>query len=340
MDFSYLQTFPEDKKSEWNTFVTSGVSHLPFLRYEYLKNWWRTRGGGEWDESSQLLIVTASENGRLIGLAPCFISMHEGKKELLFLGSIEISDYLDFLVQPQHLDGFTEGFIAYAKSTLAPQFGIQTVDLYNLIDQSPTIRALQNAAVALELNCEITPLQKSPYIPLAGDWEAYLEGIDKKQRHEIRRKMRRMTELQPVAGWYIAADPAKIDAEIQEFLRLMAFDAEKEAFLTPPMGEQMTSLMREAFDSGLLQLAFLTIGEEKAAAYLNFDFQNRIWVYNSGIDPRFSEHSPGWVLLGHLLKWANENNRFEFDFMRGNEEYKYRFGAIDRTVVRARIALA
>jgi CelD/BcsL family acetyltransferase involved in cellulose biosynthesis len=340
MDFSYLQEFPEEKISEWDAFVTSGVSHVPFLRYEYLKNWWRTRGGGEWDEASQLLIVTASENGRLIGLAPCFITTYEGKKELLFLGSIEISDYLDFLVRPQHLGHFVEGLLAYAKSTLAPQFGIQAVDLYNLVDQSPTIRALQNAAVTQTLACEITPLQKSPYIPLSGDWEAYLESIDKKQRHEIRRKMRRMTELQPPADWYIASDPAKIDAEIQEFLRLMTFDAEKETFLTPSMREQMTSFMREAFDSGSLQLAFLTIGGEKAAAYLNFDFLNRIWVYNSGIDPRFSEHSPGWVLLGHLLKWANENNRFEFDFMRGNEEYKYRFGAIDRTVVRARIALA
>jgi CelD/BcsL family acetyltransferase involved in cellulose biosynthesis len=49
----------------------------------------------------------------------------------------------------------------------------------------------------------------------------------------------------------------------------------------------------------------------------------------------FYEYSPGWVLLGYLLRWANEQGRSEFDFMRGNEEYKYRFGAIDRSVVRA-----
>jgi CelD/BcsL family acetyltransferase involved in cellulose biosynthesis len=339
MDFSTLQEFPDNKKSEWNAFVTSGVSHVPFLRFEYLKNWWRTRGGGEWSQESQLVIITAHENDRLIGLAPCFISEHDGKKALLFLGSIEISDYLDFLVRPQHLGKFTEGFLAYAKSTLAPQFGIQVVDLYNLVDQSPTIRALQNASNSLGLPCEITPLMKSPYIPLSGDWEGYLNSLDKKQRHEIRRKMRRVMELNPAANWYIASDPEKIDAEIQEFLRLMAFEPEKQAFLTPAMRDQMASTMREAFDNGALQLAFLTIGEEKAAAYLNFDFLNRIWVYNSGIDPRFSEHSPGWVLLGHLLKWANENNRFEFDFMRGNEDYKYRFGAIDRFVVRATISL-
>jgi CelD/BcsL family acetyltransferase involved in cellulose biosynthesis len=339
MDFSTLLEFPEDKKNEWNAFITSGVSHVPFLRFEYLQNWWHTRGGGEWSQDAQLAIITAHESDRLIGIAPCFIAEHDGKKALLFLGSIEISDYLDFLARPQHLGKFVEGFLAYAKSTLAPQFGIQTVDLYNLVDQSPTVRALQNASVSLGFPCEITQLMKSPYIPLSGDWEGYLNSIDKKQRHEIRRKMRRMTELQPAADWYIASDPEKIDAEIQEFLRLMAFEAEKQTFLTPAMRGQMAATMREAFNNGSLQLAFLTIGEEKAAAYLNFDFLNRIWVYNSGIDPRFSEHSPGWVLLGHLLKWANENNRFEFDFMRGNEEYKYRFGAIDRYVVRAMINL-
>jgi CelD/BcsL family acetyltransferase involved in cellulose biosynthesis len=55
------------------------------------------------------------------------------------------------------------------------------------------------------------------------------------------------------------------------------------------------------------------------------------------MDNRFNLYSPGWVLLSYLLKWANENGRSAFDFMRGNEEYKYRFGAIDRFVMRARL---
>ena len=74
---------------------------------------------------------------------------------------------------------------------------------------------------------------------------------------------------------------------------------------------------------------------DPAAAYLNFDYSNCVWVYNSGLSPTFMDLSAGWVLLGHLIKWANENQRVEFDFMRGQEEYKYRFGAVDRYVVRA-----
>ena len=113
---------------------------------------------------------------------------------------------------------------------------------------------------------------------------------------------------------------------------------EKAAFLTPAMREHMRLVMRCASEKCCLQLSFLEVNGEKAAGYLSFDYLDRIWVYNSGIDQRFSEYSPGWVLLGYLLKWANEQQRSEFDFMRGDEDYKYRFGAVDRRVVRVLIS--
>ena len=102
----------------------------------------------------------------------------------------------------------------------------------------------------------------------------------------------------------------------------------------------MLETARCAFERGCLALAFLEINGRKAAGYLCFDYLNRIWVYNSGLDRSMMEYSPGWVLLGYLLQWANENKRSEFDFMRGNEDYKYRFGAVDRFVVRATLQKA
>jgi CelD/BcsL family acetyltransferase involved in cellulose biosynthesis len=84
-----------------------------------------------------------------------------------------------------------------------------------------------------------------------------------------------------------------------------------------------------------LQLAFLEVGGVKAASYLNFDYAGHIWVYNSGLNYALRELSPGWVLLGYLLKWANDHKRLAFDFMRGGEEYKYRFGGLNRYVARA-----
>jgi CelD/BcsL family acetyltransferase involved in cellulose biosynthesis len=146
--------------------------------------------------------------------------------------------------------------------------------------------------------------------------------------------MRRAEEYYLPVRWYITQDGATLDRDVDDFLQLMANDPEKAKFLTPAMRTQMHSIIQAAYNAGWLQLAFIEVDGEKAAGYLNFDYNNHIWVYNSGLDFRFSELSPGWVLLGYLLEWANEHQRKYFDFMRGDEQYKYRFGAIDRRVIR------
>jgi CelD/BcsL family acetyltransferase involved in cellulose biosynthesis len=117
----------------------------------------------------------------------------------------------------------------------------------------------------------------------------------------------------------------------------MAQDANKAIFLSETMRAQMHDIVRTAFLGGWLQLAFLEFGGIKAAGYLSFDYANHIWVYNSGLNADFSQLSPGWVLLGYLIQWAIEHKRNCFDFMRGDEIYKYRFGAVNRFVVCASI---
>lgn len=336
--FQVIQTLEqfEALAEEWNALLAESASHMPFLRHEYLYAWWQTLGGGEW-ESGELYIVLARDgNRRLHGIAPLFFTQNrKGEAALLLLGSIEISDYLDFIVREADLAAFCEGLLSHLAAVTAPPWKV--LDLYNILDSSLTLSALETAARRLGWRYGVEPLQHSPYIPLPGDWEVYLASINKKQRHEIRRKLRRLEESGVPFHWYIVQDEHTLDREIDDFLALMALDQEKQAFLTTVMRSQMRSAIWKAFRAGWLQLSFLEIAGEKAAAYLNFDYGNQIWVYNSGMDNRFNLYSPGWVLLSYLLKWANENGRSAFDFMRGNEEYKYRFGAIDRFVMRARL---
>lgn len=333
MHFELHSTFPDELKTEWNALLDESISHVPFLRYEYLCNWWQTRGGGEWPVGSELAIVSAlGADGRLAGIAPLFRTEHAGHPALLLLGSIEVSDYLDFIVRPADLPVFLSGLLPFLAQNVP---GWQALDLYNLLDSSPSLVALPQAAAALGWRFAGEKLEHSPYIPLPGDWETYLAGIDKKQRHEIRRKMRRAEDSEAPVNWSVTSDPAALEADAETFLALMAQDPEKAAFLTPAMREHMRAVMRCAFEMGCLQLAFLNIDGKRAAAYFNFHYLDRLWIYNSGLDRSFGEFSPGWVLLGNLLQWANENGIREFDFMRGDEEYKYRFGAIDRFVLRA-----
>jgi CelD/BcsL family acetyltransferase involved in cellulose biosynthesis len=326
-------------ESEWNDLLKSSASHVPFLRYEFLTTWWQTLGGGEWEHGDLYIICGRDEHGSLRGIAPFFLTDNlEGESALMLVGSIEISDYLDFIVPPEDLPQFTSLVFEHLASAYAPTWSV--LDVYNLLEQSPTLGALKEASQVCGWQYSQERLQHSPYIPLPGNWETYLANIDKKQRHEIRRKIRRMEEAEVKSRWYIVQDGSGLDQEIDDFLRLMGQEPAKQAFLTDVMRTQMRAAVQAAFQAGWLQLAFLEIEGEKAAGYLNFDYDNHIWLYNSGWDPRFNNYSPGWVLLGYLLQWANEHGRASFDFMRGDEEYKYRFGGIDRYVTRVRIERA
>ncbi len=102
--------------------------------------------------------------------------------------------------------------------------------------------------------------------------------------------------------------------------------------------ENKAPALRAAFENGYFWLGFLEVRGIKAAASLNFDYKNKLWGYNSGVNRDFMELSPGWVLLGHTLQWACEHGRYEFDFMRGDEEYKYRLGGVNQYVLRAILA--
>jgi CelD/BcsL family acetyltransferase involved in cellulose biosynthesis len=339
MHFQAVRTLAElnNLEQEWNTLVENSASDVPFLRCEYLTTWFQTLGGGEWPQGELFVVTARQENGTLAGIAPLFYTTNrDGEPSLMFLGSIEISDYLDMIAPAGEEAAFMEALFDFLAGLQEPAW--KSLDLWNIIDSSPSLPALQTAAARHQWSHQVEPLQHCPYIPLPGDWEQYLaEQVDKKQRHEIRRKMRRSESYEQPVRWYIVEDESTLDAEIEAFLQLMAYDHHKDAFLTPPMRQQMRLGAWAAWRAGYLQLAFLEVNGQKAAGYINFDYKDHIWVYNSGLNFDFRELSPGWVLLGYLLQWSNEKKRRIFDFLRGDEDYKYRFGGIDRRVMRVKI---
>jgi len=334
MKFTRHKNFSEINSTEWNALLSESITDVPFLRHEYLNAWWGTCGGGEW-EQAELVLISAHENDKLIGIAPFFLTEHEGQQALMLLGSIEISDYLDLIVRAGDLPRFLSELMDFLASDSALAWS--RFDWYNLPDDSPTLAALEAASAKRGWKYIAEPFRPALYVPLAGDFEEYLAGIDKKQRHEIRRKMRRAAESVQNVRWYIVTDESTLDDEAEACCHLMAQDPAKQAFLTQTMRSQMKAMIHAAFKAGWLQLAFMEVDGQKAAGYLNFDYGNRIWVYNSGLDFSYRDLSLGWVLLGHLLQWANENGRSEFDFMRGDEDYKYKFGGVKRDVMRVRV---
>jgi CelD/BcsL family acetyltransferase involved in cellulose biosynthesis len=333
MDFFLHQDFSEISEEDWNALVEQSIADTPFSRHEYLSEWWKTLGGGEW-KNAELVLVSAKENDQLVGIAPLFITEYDGQRALMLAGSIEISDYLDLIVREADLPRFLSALLDFLGSRDDGNWS--AIDWYNLPDSSPTLAALKAESERRGWTHHEEIYRPTPRIALNGSFDEYLSRVDKKQRHEIRRKMRRAAESEKDVRFHVIDRTADIESEMNAFFDLMVQDRNKEQFLHPEMREQMSVTIRNAFQRGYLWLAFLEVDGAKAAASLNFDYRNKLWGYNSGVGREHMELSPGWVLLAYVIEWCSENGRSEFDFMRGDEEYKYRFGGVNKYVMRSR----
>ncbi len=325
---------------KWSRLLPAALSHVPFLEFDYLRTWWQTRGGGEYrPEDSHLRLVIATRDDLLVGIAPLFSTKTAlGQSVLMFIGSIEVSDYLDLVVRPEDAAEFTQGLVQFLASD--PRTKGHLVSLYNIPASSPTTDTLKTFSENQGISFHQETLQPCPHVSLPPDWEGYLSNLDKKQRHEIRRKIRRAEESPNIVDWYMVHEASNVRTEMQAFIEMMAKDPQKDQFLTPNMRKFLLDLAPVLHQNGWLNLSFLTVDGQKAAAYLCIHYDNQLWVYNSAWDQAFAEFSPGWVLLGYLVQWAIEQGIQAVDFMRGDEVYKYRFGGRDRQINLAQFVLS
>src|ERR1051325_6887900 len=341
MNFSLHKDVSDVSPEAWNALVEGSIADTPFSRYEYLSEWWKTLGGGEWNHVGdgrrhpELVLISAQENDKLICIAALFITEYDGQRAVMLVGSIEISDYLDLIARAEDHERFLAALLDFLGSPVVADWS--AIDWYNLPDSSPTLAALQAESEKRGWMHHEEIYRPTPRIPLNGSFEEYLSRVEKKQRHEIRRKMRRAAESEKHVRFHIVDGSDDIDSEINAFFDLMVQDTGKEKFLHPVMREQMTVTIQNAHKYGYLWLAFLEIDGTRTAASLNFDYKNKLWGYNSGVSREHMELSPGWVLLAHTIQWCCDNGRYEFDFMRGDEEYKYRFGGVNKYVMRVKV---
>jgi CelD/BcsL family acetyltransferase involved in cellulose biosynthesis len=82
--------------------------------------------------------------------------------------------------------------------------------------------------------------------------------------------------------------------------------------------------------AGLLRLFTLATGDEVIAAYYGFQAGERAYAYLSGFDPAYGFESPGTLIVAHAIAQGLEDGLREFHFLRGQEAYKYAWGATDR----------
>ena len=313
---------------EWLALLRRCPTDTLFLTPTYKQVWWHHLGEGE------LLLLTVRKDGELLGIAPLFIAQRADKGRVLqTVGCVEVSDYLDWISAPGREEEAIDALLTFLERPDAPAW--DRMDLCNIHRDSPTLRILPRLAEARGWKVETSVQEVCPVVELPDTWEAYLASLRGKDRHELRRKMRRAEAMEGLR-WYIVGPEHDLEAEVEDFLTLMAKSSpEKAAFLTPPMRAFFHDLARATFSAGWLQLSFLEVEGHKLASYFNFVYNNRVLVYNSGLDwETYPRLGAGIVLTGFLIRHAIEEGREAYDFLRGDEPYKYRFGGQDVTVHR------
>ena len=320
----------DELKPVWNDLLGRAPLNRVFFTWEWQKTWWDAYKPGE------LWILACYEAGAVKGIAPLFISESARGRSVQIIGCVDVTDYLDFIVDQACLEAV---YAAFADYLAAHRGDFDMLDFCNIPFESPTKRRLPELLRARGFETAVEQQEVCPVIALPEDWGGYLRLLDKKQRHEVRRKMRRIQGSEEAIDWYIVNGQRDMNEEVTQFVRLMAeSDPEKRLFLQDEGNLRFFhSIVPLLQERGWLQLNFLTIGEERAAAYINFIYGDRVMVYNSGLaHAGFGDWSPGIVLLAYNIRHAIEQGFAYYDFLRGDEPYKYRMGGRDTAVMNIR----
>lgn len=314
--------------AEWDILAAQGMTDTPFQKLAYQRAWWTNLK----PETATLHTITVRDKDEALIAIGCFYLLDQ---VVYFNGCVEETDYLDLIVSEENAARAWPAVLdCLASGEIGPWHAL---NLCNIPAASPSRELLKSLGGERGLTVIEEQIEVCPVIALPTTFEAYLDSLDSKQRREISRKLRRATAMG--ATTRTVGPDEDIGAATDAFLELLqASTFEKRDWLNDGRRAVFHEVARAAQADGTLQLMFTAVEGKDAAALFNFNYNGRTWVYNSGLDPAaFSGLSLGVVLTAQSIEQSIESGNSEFDFLRGDEAYKYRFGATDTAIYRLRL---
>lgn len=202
-------------------------------------------------------------------------------------------------------------------TTLKNEHGVQTVQYDYIREDSPAFQTLQSIAQNSPTQQEV-----SPFISLPNTWEEYLTALERTDRKELKRKFKRLETISHQFHYS--------NTSLKDFIRLHKLsDYAKEKFMSSEMELFFKDLLTLSIPHWSQKIAVLAIEDKAVAALYYFENDSSILLYNSGFDPMYRRYSVGLLLIAQLIHYAIDNKKKTFDFLRGNERYKYDLGGKD-----------
>lgn len=313
------------QRRDWSDLVRADPAGSFFHLPRYLKLYWEEFG----ETPEHLLLAFAeTEDGTQVGA----VAFERIEDTLRFLGGTEVTDYLGPVALPE----VKEAMAKELWTALQTRDDWRAADLWGLAEDHGWYQLLGDAAAAQGFVTEEAPDHDgiAPFLELAPTWDAYLEGLVAKHRHEIRRKAKK---LEAEAGPYriLTATGDTLHPMLDRFVELHRMsEGPKGVFLVPGM-EIFFRRLGETFGAdGVFRMNMIEVGDQLAAGTIGFAFDGTSSLYNSAFDHEWGVLAPGMVLVGEDIRQAIEDGCAAFDLLKGDYQYKYRFGAVPRRVRR------
>lgn len=245
-----------------------------------------------------------------------------------------ISDYLDIIWLTPDLQTQSEAFHAFLNYLpTIYQFDNLTITFSHLPENSPTIEIIRS----LPFNYDIRK-ESVPYLTCPASWRNYLESLNQKSRHELKRKLHRLSEIPYQILYFVS--PQKIKNSFPDFIHLHKLSHQSNSLLlNQSVQDFLHELVWEMAKENLVLLSFLEIKGNQVASALYFAHRQKLLMYNSGFDPQWKHLSPGILLKALNLQYAIQKGFTGFDFLRGGERYKYQLGADNRYIYNIKIKM-
>lgn len=296
-----------------------------FVLPAWLQVWWQVFGSGV-----EPFIRTVRKGERIIGIAPLMI---KGETAHL-IGGTDVCDYLDFIIA----SGMEEDFFNVLLDDLKKN-DIRSLDMEHVRSDSTVLTSLASAAAARRYKVIKTEEDISLEMELPSTWDEYLAALSGKQRHEVRRKLRRLWEAGNVEHRCLEAG-REVEKYLELFLKLFPMSREDKAnFMTPQMESFFKYLARAMGDIGLLKFGIIELDNQPAAMTMGFDYNDVHYLYNSAYDPQFNYLSVGLLCKVLCLKESIEKGKKRWDFLKGAETYKYHLGGREVPLYRCQIII-
>lgn len=281
-------------------------------------------------------VHTVHRDGRLVGVIADVNELEGGPAgpyELRrFLGGTEVTDYLGPVSRPEDRVDVADAYVA----NLAKDVDWDEFVAGGLRQDSGWVDAFCRAAdlhgLAL-LHQEVEDV--CPRIDLAGGYGAYLERLPGRLRQELVRKTRKLAR--DVGDLELVEVPAgEVADALDEFLDRAAISFPEKAsfFQRADVHALFAALAAELSAERAFRLHRLDVGGLPAAMTVSLVSGDDWGLYNSAFDPAMGSLAPGMVMVGLLIERAADEGFRTFDLLRGDEPYKYRFGAHDLPVER------